>query len=242
MTTKRHHIDVQGMSVEIVRKDIKNLHLGVYPTEGRVRVAVPVHLDDEAVRLAVISRLGWIRRQKRAFERQARQSQREMINGESHFYQGRRYLLDVVEADCPPSISLPTNKKMVLQVRPGADRDKREAVLRNWYRQRMREQIPELLARWEAEIGVKAARCDIRKMKTRWGSCSVKTGRILLNLELAKKPPACLEYILVHELVHLLAPHHDDQFREYMDHFLPQWRIHRDELNKAPLSNEDWRY
>ncbi|HBY98801.1 MAG TPA: metal-dependent hydrolase [Chloroflexi bacterium] len=242
MTTKGHQIEVQGIPVEVVRKDIKNLHLGVYPPNGRVRVAVPLRLDDEAVRLAIISRLGWIRRQQQRFEQQERQSQREMITGESHYFQGRRYRLNVIEHDGPPSVRLPNNTTMELRVRPGADRDKREAVLHQWDRERLREQIPALIARWEPEVDVTVAEWGIKKMKTRWGTCNIEARRIWLNLELAKKPASCLEYILVHEMVHLLERHHNERFRELMDELMPQWRLHREQLNRSPLAHEDWTY
>ena len=242
MTTKRQQIEVSGIPVEIVRKDIKNLHLGVYPPKGRVRVAVPLRLDDEAVRLAVISRLGWIRRKQNGFEKQDRQSQREMITGESHYVQGRRYRLDVIEHDGPAAVNLPKNTTMALRVRPATSRKKREDVLHRWYRHRLREQIPPLIAKWEPEIGVAVAQWGIKKMKTRWGTCNTDARRICLNLELAKKPASCLEYILVHEMVHLLERYHNDRFRELMDKLMPQWRLHREELNRAPLSHEDWIY
>lgn len=242
MTTKRYQIEVRGIPVEVVRKDIKNLHLGVYPPKGRVRVAVPHRLDDEAVRLAVISRLSWIRRQQKGFKGQDRQSQREMITGESHYVQGRRYRLNVIEHDGPASVSLPNNTTMELRVRPGTSREKREAVLHRWYRQRLREQIPQLIAKWEPEVGVTVAEWGIKKMKTLWGSCNVDARRIWLNLELAKKPAVCLEYILVHEMVHFLERHHNERFKDLMDRLMPQWRLHREELNRSPLSHEDWAY
>ncbi len=233
---------MQGIPVEVVRKDIKNLHLGVYPPEGRVRVAAPLRLDDEAVRLAVISRLKWIHRQQDGFERQDRQSQREMVTGESHYVQGRRYLLNVIEHEGPAVICLPNNKTLELRVPPGTSRDKREAVLHQWYRQRLREQIPQLIAKWEPEIGVTVAEWSIKKMKTRWGTCNIDARRIWLNLELAKKPASCLEYILVHEMVHLLERHHNERFKQLMDRLMPLWRLHREELNRAPLSHENWVY
>ncbi len=228
--------------MEVVRKDIKNLHLGVYPPKGRVRVAAPMRLDDEGVRLAVISRLGWIRRQQESFEQQDRQSQREMVTGESHYFQGRRYRLDVIERDGSPSVELRNNQTMELRVRPGADRDAREALLLGWYRRRLREPLPALLAKWQPKVGVEVAELRIKKMKTRWGTCNIEARRIWLNLELAKKPPACLEYILVHEMVHFLERRHNDRFRDYMDQFMPQWRMHREELNRTPLAHEDWDY
>lgn len=230
------------MPVDVVRKDIKNLHVGVYPPNGRVRVATPQRLDDEAVRLAVISRLGWIRRQQKGFKEQFRQSQREMITGESHYYQGRRYRLDVIKQDGPPSVRISNSTTMELRVRPGTDRDKREAVLLRWYRECMRKKIPPLLAKWEPNVGVEVAEARIKKMKTRWGTCTSEARRIWLNLELIKKPPACLEFILVHEMVHFLERHHNERFRKLMDKVMPQWQLHRKELNRAPLSHQEWKY
>jgi len=228
--------------VEVVRKDIRNLHLAVYPPHGRVRVAVPLRTTDETVRLAVISRLGWIRKQQRSLEQQERQSQREMVSGESHFVQGRRYRLDVIEQVGVRSAIVRRGKTLELRVPPGHSRDQREALLQQWYRQLLRDRIPELLEKWEPVIGVQVANCGIRRMKTKWGTCNIEARRIWLNLELAKKPPACLEYILVHEMVHLLERHHNDRFVAYMDRFLPQWRTHREELNRAPLAHEEWEY
>ncbi|MCY3723616.1 MAG: SprT family zinc-dependent metalloprotease [Candidatus Poribacteria bacterium] len=244
MTTKisSHHIEVGGLAVEIVRKDIKNFYIGVHPPNGRIRVSAPLRLDDNAVRMAVISRLGWIRRQQAAFTKQDRQSQREFVTGESHYFAGRRYRLDVVEQDCPPKVWLPNNTKIALSVRPGADRDTREALMHRWYRQHLRAQIPLFLEKWETKIGVSVNEVRIKKMKTLWGSCNVEAKRIWLNLELAKKPSACLVYILVHEMIHLLERDHNDRFRELMDKHLPQWRTYRDTLNRAPLAYESWRY
>ena len=234
--------NVCGIPVEVVRKDIKNLHIGVYPPHGRVRVAVPLHFDDDAVRMALLSRLGWIRRQQAGFAQQERQSQREFVTGESHYFEGRRYRLDVTERDAPPTVRLLNNTRIALTVRPGADSDAREALLHGWYRQHLRAQVQPLLAAWEPKIGMTVHEVRIRKMKTLWGSCNVAAKRIWLNLELAKKPRVCLIYILVHEMVHLLERHHTDRFYELMDRFLPQWRMYREELNSAPLAHEKWQY
>lgn len=241
MATERQ-IEVSGIPVTVVRKDIKNLHLAVYPPKGRVRVAVPLRTSDETVRLAVISRLGWIRKQQSSLEEQQRQSQREMLTGESHFVQGRRYRLDVIEQDAPASVVLRNGRTIELRVRPGTDEEKRRDVLQRWYRQLLREQIPDLLSKWEPVIGIDVVQCGIKRMKTKWGTCNAEARRIWLNLELAKKPPECLEYILVHEMVHVLERHHNERFRGYMDQFMPQWRLCREKLNRAPLVHEEWRY
>lgn len=242
MTIDQRHITVRGISVEIVRKDIKHLHLGVYPPSGRVRVASPSRLDDDAVRLAVISRLGWIRRQQAEFAQQDRQSQREFVTGESHYFWGRRYRIDMIEHNGPPAVRLPNNTTMELRVRPGSDREVREAVLHRWYRHQLRAELPALVAKWQPRVGVIVNDVRIKKMKTRWGSCNAGAGRIWLNLELVKKPPSCLAYILVHEMIHFLERHHNERFRALMDALMPQWRLYKDELNRAPLAHETWRY
>jgi predicted metal-dependent hydrolase len=233
---------VSGIPIEVVRKDIRNLHVGVYPPAGRVRVAAPHRLTDDAVRLAIVSRLRWIRRHQAAFVGQERQSMREMVTGESHYFSGRRYRLLVEEGPGSASIVLRGIRTMVLQVLPGTSRDAREAVLHRWYRRQLREQLPPLFTKWESKAGIALADVRIRKMKTRWGSCNASAGRIWLNLELAKKAPACLEYVLVHELVHIYERRHTERFRTLMDELMPNWRLVRDELNRAPLAHEDWGY
>jgi predicted metal-dependent hydrolase len=199
-------------------------------------------LSDEAVRLAVIDRLGWVRRQQASFEQQDRQSEREMVSGESHYVQGRRYRLNVIEKGATQSVATRSNTTLEMKIRPGTERHEREVALQQWYRQRLRNQLPELIAKWEPVVGATVAECKIKRMKTRWGSSNAAARRVWLNLELAKKPLSCLEYILVHEMVHLLERHHNDRFREFMDKFMPQWRIYRDELNRAPLAHENWIY
>ena len=242
MSTKQHYIEVRGLPIEIVRKDIKNLHVGVYPPVGRVRIAAPLRLNDEAVRLAVISRLGWIRRQQANFNQQQRQSPREFSTGESHYFQGRRYRLNVIEHDGTALVHLANNRTINLFVAAGTNGEKRETVLQQWYRGQLRKQIPSLLAKWQARIGVTVSEVRIRKMKTRWGSCNSLAGRIWLNVELAKKSPSCLEYILVHEMIHLIERCHNQRFRLLIDTVMPTWRLHREELNRAPLAHEEWKY
>ena len=240
--TERYHIDVSGISVEVIRKDIKNFYIGVHPPNGRVRVSAPLHFDEDTIRIAVITRLAWIRRKQAEFAKQERQSEREFVTGESHYFAGRRYRLDVIEQDCPPKVWLPNNTKIALSVRPGSNRNTRRAVMQRWYRQHLRAEVPPLLEKWEPKLGVSVNEVRIKRMKTLWGSCNIGAKRIWLNLELAKKPSSCLMYVLVHEMVHLLERDHNDRFRELMDRFLPQWRTYRDELNRAPLAYENWGY
>lgn len=235
-------IRIRDIEVDIVRKQIKNLHLGVYPPDGRVRVAAPIGTKDDVIRLAIVSKLGWIRRRQAGFARQVRQSAREYISGESHYVAGQRYLLDVVEAGQKSSVQILNNRSLELRVPASSSLEKRRDVLHQWYRLRLYEQVPALREKWEPIIGVESSQVRIKKMKTRWGSCSISARRIWLNLELAKKPTECLEYIFVHEMVHLLERHHDARFRRLMDEFMPQWRLSRDLLNQSPLAYEHWLY
>lgn len=240
VTEVHHHIKVSGLSVEIVRKSIKNLHLGVYPPNGRVRVAAPLSVSDDAIRLAVIGKLAWIRRQREKFEAQPRQSKREMVSGESHYFQGRRYRIRVVYHGSPPTIVLRNKSTMEIKVRPGTTAEQRLKVVERWYREQLKATIPALVAKWQPLLGIEVAAWGVKKMKTKWGSCSIEAGRIWMNLELAKKAPQCLEYVLVHEMIHLMERHHNDRFTALMDRHLPHWRTHREELNQAPLAHEDW--
>jgi predicted metal-dependent hydrolase len=242
MTTETGHLTVRGVKVEVVRKDIKNLHLGVYPPNGRVRVAAPLVVDDEAVRLAVIGKLGWIRRQRAKFADQPRQSQREMVNGESHYFLGRRFRLRVHEQDAPARVAVRGVASLDLFVRPGSSVAQREEVLSHWYREQLKALIAPLLQQWQQTIGVQATHWGVKKMKTKWGSCNPASGRIWLNLELAKKPISCLEYIVVHELVHLLERKHNETFTALTDRFLPNWRACRETLNGGILGHEVWEY
>jgi len=242
MSTECRKIRVSGLTVQIVRKDIKNLHLGVYPPNGRVRVAAPLRVSDDAVRLAVIGKLGWIKRQQARFKSQERQSDREMVSGESHYFLGRRYRLRIVTNDGAAKVVVRSKAAIELHVRREAGAGQRERALQRWYRRQLKALIPPLLDKWQRALDVQVADWGIKRMKTRWGACNTKAARIWLNLELAKKPPRCLEYVVVHELAHFIERHHTDRFISLMDKHLPQWRLHRQELNSAPLAHEDWIY
>jgi predicted metal-dependent hydrolase len=243
MITERQQITVRGIPIEVVRKDIKNLHLAVYPPGGRVRIAVPARLRDETIRLAVVSRLGWIRRQRTRFEAQIRQSEREMVTGETHFFRGLPYRLVVIPGDnARTEIRTRNDRRMELHVPQGLGARERHTALSRWYRQDLQARIPALIAKWESIMGLRVADWRIKRMRTRWGTCNSTAGRVWLNLELAKKQPSCLEYVVVHEMVHLQERRHGPRFRELMDRFMPNWRQHRDSLNQAPLAHEAWRY
>ena len=236
-----HRIAVHNLTVDVVRKAIKNLHLGVYPPDGRVRVAAPLAVSDDAVRLAVIGKLGWIKRKQAGFMAQPRQSKREMVNGESHYFLGQRYRLRVISRAGASQVLL--NKSYIeLHIRSEATPEEREKVLHRWYRARLKDLVLPLLDKWQPILGVEVAGWGIRKMTTRWGSCNTDASRIWLNLELAKKPAQCVEYILVHELVHLQERHHSARFQALMSQAMPQWQLLREELNRAPLNYENWDY
>lgn len=242
VSTETHRIVVNDLAVDVVRKPIKNLHLGVYPPHGRVRVAAPIAMSDDAVRIAVISKLGWIKRHRARFQAQPRQSKREMVSGESHYFLGHRYRLRVVEHLGPGKVTLRHKTVMELHVPPQLSASQREQVLSQWYREQLKTLIPPLLEKWQAVTGVSVTEWRIKKMKTKWGSCSLKAKRIWLNLELAKKPMHCQEYVLVHELLHFLERHHTGRFVSLMGKFMPQWRLYREELNRSPLGHDDWEY
>lgn len=230
------------MPVEIVRKNIKNLHLGVYPPNGRVRVAAPLRVGDDAVRLAVIGKLGWIKRQRARFDAQPRQSAREMVSGESHYFLGQRYRLRLVKTAGPAKVIQRSGARLELHARPELSAAERERVLLRWYRKQLKELIPPLLEKWQRVLAVEAKQWGVKRMKTKWGACNAEAGRIWINLELVKKPPRCLEYIIVHELVHLLERKHGERFNALMNEFLPQWKSRRAEINAAPLAHETWNY
>jgi predicted metal-dependent hydrolase len=241
MNTEQHTIKILGLPVEIGRKNIKNPHLGVYPPTGRVRVAAPLRVSNEAVRLAVIGKLGWIKRQQARFEQQPRQSAREVVSGESHYFAGKRYRLRVHAAEGSAKVLIRNNSTIELHVRPGANVESRRKVMMNWYRQHLKAVVPPLLEKWQKRLGIEVSAFGIKRMKTKWGTCTVDARRIWINLELAKKSPDSVEYVVMHELVHLLVRHHDDRFVAIMDKHLPRWRVLREELNCLPLAHEVWR-
>lgn len=233
------HIDLGDIRVEIQRKNNKHAHLYVYPPEGRVHISAPMHMGVDALRAFAISQLSWIKAQQRQMRSQPREPEREYLNRESHQVWGRRYLLQIIEEDATPAVEL-KHSTLVLQVRPGSDEARREKLLESWYREQLRAKLPGLLSKWQPLMGVSARRILVQRMKTRWGGCNPTTGNVRLNTELAKKPPECLEYILVHELAHLIEPTHNARFLALMDRFMPHWRQIKDELNRLPVRHEQW--
>lgn len=234
-------IELGDIAVDVVRKDIKNVHLSVFPPAGKVRISAPLRMELDTIRVFAITKLGWIRNQQKKLREQVRESPREFVDRESHYVRGKRYLLKVIEHDAPPSVEL-KHSRMVLAVRPGSTERQRALVLEAWYRERLKEAVPALIAKWQPITGVKATRFFVQRMKTKWGSCNPVARSIRINTDLAKKPPECLEYIVVHELVHLLEPTHNARFVALMDGFMPKWKFYRDELNRLPVRHDAWVY
>jgi predicted metal-dependent hydrolase len=229
------------VAVHVTLKEIKNVHLGVYPPSGRVRIAAPARMKMDAIRSLAISKLAWIRRQQRTFRDQEREAAREYVSGESHHLWGRRYLLSVEEREAPMRVDV-RHRRLHLQIRPGTSTDRRAALLDAWYREKIRGALVSLLAKWQKIVGRAPKQVFVRRMRTKWGGCNPGSRNIRLNTELAKKPKECLEYILVHELAHLREPTHNARFSQFMDQVMPGWEIRRRELNRLPLRYEAWTY
>lgn len=234
-------LELGGLRAEVTRKSIKHVHLSVLPPAGKVRVAAPQHMPLDTIRVFLVAKLPWIRAQQRKFQSQPREPAREFLNRESQYLWGKRYLLEVSNAEAAARVEL-TPRKLHVQLRRGANAARCEEVLDAWYRQQVRHAVASLLAKWEPVLRVKARRVFVQRMKTKWGSCTPDAGHIRLNTDLAKKPPECLEYIVVHELVHLLEPTHNARFAALMDLHLPQWQHWRRKLNQLPVRHEDWNY
>lgn len=231
-------IELGEIKVDVVLKNIKNIHLSVYPPSGRVRIAAPLRIDIDTLRVFAISKLDWIKQQQQKLQAQERETPREYLDRESHYVWGKRYLLKVIESDEAPSVAL-QHSWMLLQVRPGMDELKKRAIVEAWYRDQLKQAVSPLIAKWEPLMGVKVERFFVQRMKTRWGSCNYVAQRIRLNTDLAKKPPECLEYIVVHEMAHLLEPSHNARFVALMDRFMPKWQFYRDQLNRLPVSYQN---
>jgi predicted metal-dependent hydrolase len=239
MSTANAYLTIRGIDVDIIYKDIKNLHIGVYPPMGRVRVAAPRRLDDDQVRLAVIQRLPWIKRQRAQLRSTERQSEREMVTGESHYVWGVRRRLKVVERPGRAHVEV-DGDRLILYVSSDRDAEQRRTVLDTWYRTQLREAIPGLISTWESMLDTRVPDWIIRRMRTKWGTCNRETRRLTFNVELAKKHPDCLEYIVVHEMMHYFERNHGERFTKLMDDAMPDWRARRDLLNDAPLADEKW--
>jgi len=240
MNTKTTKTVLSNLQIETVRKDIKNIHLGVYPPDGRVRVSIPLKTNDEALRLFLISKISWIKKQQRQFSQQQRQTKRGYVAGESHYFFGRRYQLNVNNSDTEPKIEIRKKNHIDIFVKPNTTTKQKEKMFEKFYRSELEKTIPKLLQQWEKKVGVKVNEVKIRKMKTKWGTCNSKDKRIWLNLELAKKPMHCIDYVFVHELVHLIEKRHSDRFIQLLESAYPNWQDTKDELNQGILSYFEW--
>jgi len=229
------------IAVDVVLKDIKHVHLSVHPPTGRVRISAPSRMKLDTIRVFAISKLDWIRLQQRRLRNQVREIPREYLDRESHYAWGTRYLLEVVERERSPAVVL-KHRRMILSVRPGTGRAGKDAVLAHWYREQIKSKAPELVAKWEPLLGVHVRQFFVQQMKTLWGSCNPRARTIRLNTELAKKPVDCLDYIVLHEMVHLLEPTHGERFVALMDQFMPRWQFFRQRLNRLPVRHADWEY
>jgi hypothetical protein len=233
-------IQLGEFTILVTRKDIKNVHLAVHPPYGRVTLAAPSGTRLEVARAYAISKLGWIREQKIKLDNQARETPRQFIDRESHFLWGRRYLMTVVLRDSKPKVSL-DHKRITLYVRPGSDATKRAEVIHQWHKSLLHDVVQTLITKWESKLQVKATGYFLQRMKTKWGSCNHKTGHIRLNTELVKKPKDLLEYVIAHEMAHLIEPTHGDRFIAILEEHYPTWREARAELNELPLTAEVWK-
>jgi predicted metal-dependent hydrolase len=241
VSTDVSQIQLGDIAVDVVLKDIKNVHLSVHPPTGRVRISAPKRMRLDTIRVFAISKLAWIRQQQTKLRNQERETPREYLERESHYVWGKRHLLTVIEGDGPPSIEI-KHSRLLLQVPPRTGEEKRQALVEAWYREQLKEAVPPLLARWQQLLRVSVQRFFVQRMKTRWGSCNPRTGTIRLNTDLAKKPRGCLEYLVVHEMIHLIEPTHNARFVSLMDGAMPQWRIVREQLNRLPVRHDEWAY
>lgn len=234
-------IELGSITADVELKDIKNIHLSVNPPSGKVRISAPKRMDLETIRMFAISKLGWIKKQQTRIQNQAREAPREFKSRESHYFLGKRYLLKVVELEEKPSVAIKHNT-LILKVRPQSDALQKKLVLQEWYRDQLKDRVKNLIEKWEDKIQVQVLDFGVKRMKTKWGTCNREARRIWVNLELAKKPVECLEYIVVHEMVHLLERSHNKRFVAFMDHFLPTWPNIKEELNRLPVGHVDWKY
>jgi hypothetical protein len=225
--------------IAMTRKAIKHVHLSVHPPLGRVSLVAPTGTRPEVARAYAISKIGWIRDQRAKLQGQARETRRQFVERESHYLWGRRYLLSVVEEDAKPSVRL-SHRKLTLVVRPGSSKAKREEVMHDWHKALLHEAVPPLIRKWQAKLGVTLSGYFLQRMKTKWGGCNHRAGNIRLNTELVKKPKDLVEYVVVHEMLHLIEPTHSERFIALLDEHCPTWREARAELNALPLSAEKW--
>jgi len=235
MRIKQQSITLGDICIDVVQKSIKNVRLSVYPPVGRVRIAAPLHMDLEIIRAFAISKLHWIKQQQNRFRGQERETAKEYVTRECHYFLGKSYLLKVIEHNAAPKVMI-EHETMEMYIRPNTSLAKRQEILEEWYRQRLKEIIPQIISKYETTMKVRVNDFGVKKMRTKWGTCNIDAKRIWLNLELAKKLRHYLEYVVLHEMTHLLERRHDDRFIACMEKFMPQWRLYKEELNRSALS------
>jgi len=235
------HLELGNIVVDVEHKDIKNIHLSVYPPNGKVRISAPLRMELDTIRVFAISKLQWIKKQQENIQKQERETPREYLTRESHYFLGKRYLLKVILHNASPEVVV-KHKEIELYIRPDISTEKRKEILDEWYRRELKKLLPDIISKWEQTIGVRCNEFGVKKMRTKWGTCNIEAKRIWINLELAKKPVECIEYIVVHELVHLIERKHNERFISLMNEFMPKWKFFRDELNRLPFSHLDWKY
>lgn len=233
-------IQIGEIAIAVTRKDVKHVHLSVHPPLGRVTLVTPMATRLEVARAYAVSKLGWIRAQQEKLQNQARETKRRFVTRESHYLWGRRYLLNVLEVEAKPTVSL-DHRRVTLSIRPGSNETKRAMIMHEWHRALLHEVVPPLIRKWEKRLGVSVAAYFLQRMKTKWGSCKPKAQHIRLNTELVKKPKDLLEYVIVHEMIHLIEPTHSERFLTLLAQHFPTWREARAELNDLPLGAEGWR-
>jgi len=242
MTIKTGKMRVSNLTIDTVKKDIKNIHLGVYPPNGRIRVAAPLNTSDEVIRLFILSKIPWIKQQQIKFVLQERQTQREYVAGESHYFFGKRYRLNIIYKKAPRKIIIQRKTHIDLYIHPDTTTQQRKKTFETFYRSELKKLVSGLLTKWQEKIGVQVDEVRIKKMKTKWGSCNPNDRRIWLNLELAKKSIQCVEYVFVHELLHLIEKKHTPKYKQLLQSTIPQWQQYKDELNRQPLGYSFWKY
>lgn len=235
MNTKKDTLSISDIKIDITRKKIKNIHLGVYPPYGEIRISAPINTTEDVIKLFAISKLPWIKKNVKKIKDQERENIRKYVGMESHYFKGKRYLLDVIFTESKNRLEFDEFKGFKLYVKEDTTQEHKRKIMKEWYRKELKKELPILIEKWEDIMGVKSSAFGVKQMKTKWGTCNVDTKKIWLNLELIKKPPHCLEYVIVHELVHLLERSHNQRFIAYMDKFMPKWKIYQDELNNLPI-------
>ena len=230
-----YQLKINEISIDVIKKDIKNIHLSVHPPTGRVRISAPLGVNEDTIRLYAISKIGWIKRHQKNFMNQERQTQREFKERESHYFQGKRYLLRIKETKGAGYVKLRSKTYLDLYARKDSTLETRNHILREWYRSELKKLLPEIIDKWEKKLGVNVSFWRIRLMKTKWGSCNIEEKRLLFNLELAKKPFHCIEYIVLHEMLHLIERKHSERYHDMLDRFMLNWKFIQKELNEYVL-------